>query len=238
MTGEITRFDSPIDVMFLIHKALSIEAAKVQKLIEEFEPGESLQPFKLAFNFWASLLACHAEAEDKYMTAPLVDFQPARDNETEHVDLVEKVGDLAEFLGRNDKVGLEGRVKEAMVALTEKQHIDLMEKLQDVLDVLNDEIGKTKVIARTQRHLYGRVVTLRIAQDDHFENEEAFVLPEVRDSMNETQQLYVAKKLLVDEESEHPRWILDWLEKELTPGERKLLADMEAQFGKAPAVAS
>ena len=238
MANEITRLDSPIDVMFLIHKGLSAEAAKVQKIIEEFEPGDSLQPFRVAFNFWASLLACHAEAEDRHMTAPLTDFQPARDNETEHVDIVEKVGDLAGLLDRDDKAGLEKRVNKAMAVLAAAQHVELMERLQDVLEVLNGEIGKTRVIARTHRHLYGRVVALRITQDDHFENEEAFVLPEVRDSMNETQQLYVAKKLLVDEESEHPRWILDWLEKELTPGERKLLADMEAQFGKAPAVAS
>ena len=55
MAEEFTRLESPIDVMFFIHKALSAEAAKVQKLIEEFEPGESLQPFTIAFNFWASL---------------------------------------------------------------------------------------------------------------------------------------------------------------------------------------
>ena len=47
------------------------------------------------------------------------------------------------------------------------------------LDVLNVDIGKKSLIARTHRHLYGKVVALRICQDDHFESEEYLVLPEI-----------------------------------------------------------
>ena len=64
MAEELTRFDCPLDVMYLIHKGLSAEAEGVQKIIEEFEVGTSLHPFRLAFNSWASVLMFHADIEN------------------------------------------------------------------------------------------------------------------------------------------------------------------------------
>lgn len=142
MTGKITRIDNPIDVMHLIHKALRAQASHVEKMANQLELGGSLQNIKGAFNLWASALAYHAEIEDAFMAAALLDWQPARDNEL--------------------------------------QHRDLELKLEAVQSYLYDEIGRTQVIACTQRHLFGHVVTVRIAQDDHLEEEEEFVLPEIR----------------------------------------------------------
>ena len=232
MGDEITSLESPVDAMHLIHRALSDEAASVQQIIEDLEPGASLHPFRLAFNFWASALMFHADAEDRYMTAPMADFQPARDNEAEHLDIAAKIQGLESYVERGDITGLEASVKEAILALHEEQHTELMERLEDVLAVLDDEIGRTQVIARTKRHLYGKVVALKISQDDHFESEEAFVLPEVRARMSESQQLEVVKHLLLDEESEDPRWILDWVQQAATTYERGLLTDLEARFDR------
>ncbi len=238
MTTEITRIEHPIDVMYLIHKALSAQAARVEETVRRFEIGSSLQPIRAGFNIWASALAFHAQQEDKYMTAPLSDFQPARDNETDHAALAAMLGDLNILVDKDDTRGLSERVKEAMVALNERQHGELVEKLEDVIEVLNGEIGKTKVIARTWRHLYARVVALRTAQDDHLENEEAFVLPEVWQRISEAGQLEMARCLLIDEEAEDPRWVLKWMAKYLTPAEGGLLADLEQSFARVPALAS
>ena len=112
----------------------------------------------------------------------------------------------------------------------EREHAELNEKLEDVVEVLNEEIGKTKVIARTQRHLYGAVVALRIAQDDHLESEEAFVLPEVRERFDEFEQLEMALHLLIDEEAEDERWVLDWLSKHLSPAEQSVLAELDPRL--------
>ncbi len=172
------------------------------------------------------------------MTASLVDSQPARDNEAEHAALGEMLGDLSVLVDKDDTRGLSDRVKGAMVALNERQHAELVEKLEDVMEVLNDEIGKTKVIARTWRHLYTRMVGLRTAQDDHLENEEAFVLPEVWQRISEAEQLEMARRLLIDEEAEDQRWVLEWMAKYLTPAERKLLADLEQSFAMVPAIMS
>ena len=109
------------------------------------------------------------------------------------------------------------------IALHEEQHEELLEKLEDVLDVLNGEIGRTRVIARTRRHLYGKVVALRICQDDHLESEEAFVLPEVEERLSIEDQREIARRLLIDEESGDPAWVLDWVSRNVEPEERALL---------------
>jgi len=233
MDGEVKSFESPVDAMHLIHRAFSDEAARVQQIIEDLETDASLQAFRLAFNFWASALMLHADVEDEFMTAPMADSQPARDNETEHADIAAKVQGLEGYLKRGDLTSLEASVKEAVLALHEEQHSELMERLEDVLSVLNVEIGHTYVIARTKRHLYARTVALRIAQDDHFESEEAFVLPEIRARMSEAQQLDVMKRLLIDSQSDEPRWILDWVQGSCTPSEQGLIEELVGRFQTA-----
>ena len=36
----------------------------------------------------------------------------------------------------------------------------------------------------------------------------------------------------MDDEADDPRWIIDWVARQIGPEERKLLADLEAQFSK------
>jgi hemerythrin-like domain-containing protein len=116
----------------------------------------------------------------------------------------------------------------------ELAHSRLAELLEDVQGCLTEEIGRTMVIARTQRHLFGKVVMARIAQDDHLEEEEAFVLPVIRRQLSDAQQLAIVRHLLLDEEAEDPRWHLDWLTDSLTPKERQLLADLAERAKVGP----
>ena len=110
----------------------------------------------------------------------------------------------------------------------ELAHGRLAERLEDVQSCLTEEIGRTMLIARTQRHLFGTVVVARIAQDDHLEEEEAFILPVIRRQLSDAQQWAIVRHLLLDEEAEDPRWPLDWLADHLTPRERRFLAGLTA----------
>jgi hypothetical protein len=130
---DITTLDSPIDVMYPLHKALRAEAAHAEAVVRALESGASFQPFAQVFQRWATALEYHAVMEDQYMTAVL-DRPSARTNEVEHRCLTELLADLQTYLR---EVG-----------------------------------GPAVVTARTQRHALGKVVALRVAQDDHLEEEE------------------------------------------------------------------
>lgn len=110
-----------------------------------------------------------------------------------------------------------------------REHAELEVKLEDVVTVFSEEIGETQVIARTQRHLYKAVVDLRIAQDDHLESEEAFVLPEVRERFDEIKQLEMMRCLLIDNQAADRRWVLEWMTAMLPSGECQLLVDFEGR---------
>src|SRR5207249_2311392 len=58
---------SPIDVMYLLHKALRAEAWRTVRLVERLALGDSLHPFLEAFARWEQTLTFHAEQEDRYM---------------------------------------------------------------------------------------------------------------------------------------------------------------------------
>ena len=230
MIEQITRIDSPIDVMSLMHVAFRAASDRTEKLAADAQDGGDLKKFNESFDFWIKQLLYHATTEDEYMTGPLTDSQPARDNEAEHAELVEHGGGIIEFLGKGDAAGLAENVKAAMLAMEGEQHREILEKVAEVEEVLKREIGESRVLARTRRHLYRRVMALRVLEFDHFENEEAFVIPIVRERMSEQEQLAVARRLLIDEEAEDPRWIIDWVASELDEDQRKLLSDLEARF--------
>lgn len=191
MAADLTPFDHPIDVMVLIHKALSADAWRTETTTERLEIGENLQPFLHAFDSWVTALGFHANMEDTYMT-PLLPASPqARDNEAAHERLAQRLEEIWTYVR---------------------------------------EIDHHAVTARTRRRLFGKVVALRIDQDDHLEEEEEFVLPIVRERISTEQQLEMARRLLLDPQASDEGWVLDWLVHDLTSAERQVLADLIGRF--------
>ncbi len=230
MASEITALERPIDAMYLIHKALRTEAQRIEEMVTQLDVGSSLQPFRLAFNTWATALVYHSEQEDRYLSDYLRNSQPSEHGQSEDLGLGKGPAPSADSQLKDDPSGLLGRVRSAMVDQEEKLHQELVGKAQGVLTVLEEDIGATSLIARTKQHLYLQVVELRIALEDHLETEEALVLPLVRHSMEEGRQLELTKALLLDEEAEDPRWMIDWITPRLAQGEQGLLSDLENRF--------
>ncbi len=230
MDEEIAKLESPIDAIGLIHKALLAEAARVEQAAFELDTGGTLQRFKLAFNSWAAALIHHSEQEDRYVMAPLTGHLSVRQAKNEAPDSKTSAPEP-------NRAATTDTVTVALVALEEELHRELLESVQEVLSVLNEEIGKTSLIPRTKQHLYRQVVALRIAQQDHLETEEALVLPVVRKLMDEGQQLEAMRRLLIDEEAQDPRWVIDWVARALDREERQSLADLEARFQELPSSA-
>lgn len=184
MPEELTKLDSPIDIMYPIHKALRAEAARAEAAVRGLQPGGACQDLVAGMTRWAQALEYHAVMEDAYMTTPL-DRPAARANEAEHQQLTSL--------------------------------------LLDLLAAVREAATHEAATARTLRHLLGHVVALRVAQDDHLEEEEERVLPIIRQHVSEAQQWEVVQRLLIDQQAAHPEWVCDWLQPHLTPTEASLL---------------
>ena len=225
MTEGIARPCTLLATVLLTHKALRSEAVRIEKIVQEMEEGGSLQPFKLAFNAWATALVFHAEQEDRYLIDQLNHCgEPV-------------VGDSGGFPLRppstNGSHSLLVEVRAAMVAQEEELHQKMVEKVEEVLSVLHDDIGKTSVIRRTIQHLYRQVVALRIALEDHLDTEEALVLPRIQENLDGPQQLKLAANLLTDRDSEDPCWMIQWVIERLSSEDRELFEDLNVGFGKS-----
>lgn len=206
MDQELTRLEYPIDVMYLIHKALRGEARRAERQARDVEVGCSLQPFTLAFTAWATALVYHAEKELGTQLSSFADsVQVSPDDPIE-------------------------RVKWAMVANEDDEHNRLLEGVQEVMTVLEEDIGASSVISRTKQHLASQVIALRIAQEDHLETEEVMVLPLVRERLAVKHQLDVVAGLLIDDQAQDQRWLIDWISQDLTQGEQRLLTELEEQI--------
>ena len=230
MSEEIESLESPIDTIYLIHKALKVEAESIEDMVDRLDTGGSLQPFKLAFNAWATALVYHVEQEERYMTQPLNHCPPASNGRLRENGQARKRKSWEEYPAINDSSQVMESARRAMAAQEEELRQQLVDKVEKVLTVLSDDIGTTSVIARTKQHLYQRVVALRIALEDHQDAEEAFVLPAVRQQMKEQQQLELAKVMLLDRDAQDPCWMIDWVRLRLSLGERALLAEMETRL--------
>ena len=197
MTVEITTFEQPIDAMYLIHKALRGEAERTVELARSLETGCSLQAFKLAFTAWATAIMYHADKE---------------------------IGtEMSKFVDESSKAAADCPVERVKWALLEKEdgeYARLLEGVMDVMTVLEEDIGATSVIPRTKQHLYGQVIALRVAQEDHLETEEAMVIPLIRGNLSVECQLEAVGALLIDHESDDQSWVIDWVYSELNPAEQ------------------
>lgn len=186
--------EQPIDVMYLLHKALRAEAWRAVSIAERLDIGQSLQPFRQAFERWEKTLGFHADREDTSMTPLLPASALARDNEMAHQRLAQRLEEIRTSVR---------------------------------------EIGDEAVTTRTRRRLFGKVVALRLAQDDHLEEEE-LVLPIIRERISAAQQLEIALCLLLDPQTEDERWVVAWLMQELTEPECHALAALMARFASIP----
>ncbi|MCH8206700.1 MAG: hypothetical protein IH956_06810 [Chloroflexi bacterium] len=69
MTDEITRLDSPIDVMYLMHKAFRVQSERTEHLAARAQDGSDLGEFMDSFNFWVRQLLYHAQTGSGQITS-------------------------------------------------------------------------------------------------------------------------------------------------------------------------
>jgi hypothetical protein len=241
ISEEIKTLESPIDVMYPMHKAYMIHSNRTVSLAEKAMSGGSLTELQANLEGWLKHLLYHAQTEDIYMTGPLKDIEhqdgrrPARDNEKEHDELRLLGGGIADYVEKGDKGALSEDIAALVLSREEEEHANLVHKAENAERALHQALGEARVVDRTRRRLYQKIVEFQVTEFDHFENEEAFVLPLVKGQMSAEQELECSRRLLFDDDSENTRWIIDFIYNELESGERELLKQLESSFsGPAP----
>ena len=106
----------------------------------------------------------------------------------------------------------------------------LLERLEALQTYLQTEIGKTIVIARTKRQLFGRVALARLLQEDLLEDEEACLLPVLRTRLSEARQWEILRLLLIDQDAEPPDTMVAWIAQDVTDPERQALATLTTRL--------
>ncbi len=81
---ETTKLESPIDGMYLLHKAFKGEGHILAKTLDQMAFGSSLQLVRTTFDRWGSGLAYHAQVEDEHMTFGMRDEKLVALNEAGH----------------------------------------------------------------------------------------------------------------------------------------------------------
>ena len=113
----------------------------------------------------------------------------------------------------------------------------LLERLEALQTYIQTEIGKTIVIARTKRQLFGRVALARLLQEDLLEDEEACLLPVLRTRLSEARQLEILRLLLIDQDAEPQDTMVAWIAQDVTDLQRQALATLTARLACAASAA-
>jgi len=214
-TDEILFIETPIDVMFFMHKAFMSHAKKAETMSGLLKTSDDIERLKPVIDHWLKHITYHVDTEDMFLTGPLQELElhdgrlVVRDNVIEHDEIRSGKIALEEFLSNGPTAGLTSLLESLVFAAEEEQHQELVQNVENLKLVIADALGEEKTSNRTIRHLHQSILALRVVEWDHFENEEAFVLPLVREQMTHNEQLKCASKLLFDSSSENPRWIID-----------------------------
>lgn len=229
----IKTLESPIEVMYLMHKVFMSHSDHTLELVSKVETGEcSIIDVKRSFDLWIKHLLYHVQTEDDYMTGPLKEkkLQDGRmvlkENVSEHNDLREMGAELFAEIGKDARESL----IEDVLALDDQNHEELLDQLRIADSAIIETLGKQTILRRGIRHLYRSIFDFIVVEFDHFENEESFVLPLVHDQMSYAEELECVRKLLIDDDSDNPTWILDFIRENLAASDRKLLDEISENF--------
>jgi len=235
-TEQITALESPIDVMYLMHKVFMEHSIKTEKLALEILQEEDLNELKNALDEWLKHIIYHVDTEDVFLTGPLKEKtmpdgrMVVKDNVAEH-DQIRLDGEhVLNNFSRNIQQESAEISKDLILALDDQKHEELIGKVEDLQGAIEKVLTEDGLRIRSRRHLYRSVLALKVTEFDHFENEEASVLPLVKEQMSRNQQLECARELLFQDTATCPGWIFHFISNGLCESERILLQELRKEI--------
>jgi hypothetical protein len=235
-TDEILLIETPIDIMFFMHKVFMAHAKKAELMASSSKTKEDIEQLKPVVDHWLKHITYHVDTEDEFLTGPLKEVElhdgrvVIRDNQNEHDEIRSGGKALATLLRKGESSGLDELLESLVFAAEEEQHKELVRNVDQLRAAVEEALGEEKTSKRTLRHLHQAILALRVIEWDHFENEEAFVLPLVREQMTHDEQLKCAGKLLLDDSADEERWVIEDIYEGLSQDERAKVKSLEEEI--------
>ena len=235
-TDEILLIETPIDVMFFMHKVFMTHAKKAEDMAVSLRTREDVERLKPLVEHWLKHITYHVDTEDEFLTGPLQEVElhdgrmVVRDNENEHNEIRSGGEGVVALISAGNSAGLDDLLESLVLAAEEEQHKELVKNVDHLRSAVEKALGEEKTSNRTLRHIHQAVLSLRVIEWDHFENEEAFVLPLVREQMTHDEQLKCAGRLLFDNSSHEKRWVIEDIYEGLSEDETSKLKSLEDEI--------
>jgi len=156
-TMDSSQLNTPIDALYLMHKALRAEADRVEEAVSQLEMGGSFKPLHRAFYRWAMALGYHVESVEHYLTPWVPDTHLAQHQEAGHRQVMAMLEDLQTYLhadlGRMMVIPRTQRQLRSKVIAVRIVQDDLLEDEEEgVLPVLRQRLSETQQL-EIVRHL-------------------------------------------------------------------------------------
>ena len=206
MNIENNNQSNPIEAAGFLHEALRRAANQVKQISNQLGTVHSLQGLTLAFTNWVTVLIFNMAQQENYIEPSLRDALSKEDSNKEQ---------------KNSSI---------ILALSRVGRQEQMSKIEDVFSILYSEIGDTSLITRTTQHLQRQILAMEIAQTNHLETQDLLIIPILANRMDSVDQLSLLKNILIDEQSDDRRWIVDWISEHSNPSSKSALAEIESQL--------
>ena len=148
-TMDSSPLNTPIDALYLLHKALRAEADRVEEAVSQLEMGGSFKPLHRAFSRWAMALGSYVERADHSLTPWVPDTRLAQAQEAGHRHVMAMLEDLQTYLhadlGRMIVIARTQRqVRSKVIAVRIVQDDLLEDEEEGVLPVLRQRMSATQ----------------------------------------------------------------------------------------------
>ena len=206
MNTENNNQSNPIEAAGFLHEALRTAANQVKQISDQLGTVHSLQGLTLAFTNWVTVLIFNMTQQENHVEPSLRDaLSKATSNEEQ----------------KNGSI---------ILALSRVGRQEQMQTIEDVFSVLYGEIGDTSLITRTTQHLQRQILAMEMAQTNNLETQDLLMIPILANRMDRFDQLSLIKNLLIDEQSDNRRWIVEWISENSNPISKSALAEIESQL--------
>ena len=183
----------------LLYEALTARLETIyDRLVDQIEPG-GVREFENHFHNWIPVFLFFSDQTQRYFS-PIV--KPEQSLSLQDLNFDEGKTCISN-LDLINELGMD------------EMTVDIIPLVQDILNVVADEIGKTQLIPRTQRHLQRGLLRLKTEIVDYGDVLHTITFPLIQTSSIES-DVDARSGFLQDQDADEKDWVIEWMRESLS----------------------